>query len=134
MKKSDLDSGMMIEDRGGRRGLVMIFKDGSGSIVSLNGDVSDEMWSPLVNYNEDLTATTKKSCDIMKVYPRLINSVSLSRETFGRDPLWTRKETKKMIVHISCDDFDGDIVADIVADASVSLIASQISRFVQEHI
>lgn len=99
MKKSELKTGYVVEDRRGHRGIVMLNTPG-GDIVggrSLEDLMSkiNSTWYPLDSMKEDLKS---KGCDsrydIVKVYGISCNSEAISLSRVG-DLLWKRKEIKQ---------------------------------------
>ena len=69
MKKSELKSGMVIEDRRGKRGIVLIGST-QGDVIGGLGDIggNKSTWGCLGSFNDDLTSTYGREYDIMKVF------------------------------------------------------------------
>lgn len=94
MKKSELRSGMVIENRAGNYAKVLIGTHLGDVLAGIKG-VSGETWMPLDNFHEDLTSNWgKKSSDIVKVYAMESNMFGASLERRG-ELLFTREEFKE---------------------------------------
>jgi hypothetical protein len=84
MKKSDLKTGMWIENRLGKKALVLL-NTKNGDIVS-----GPEVWGQLDNYKDDLINYCGKNFDIVKVYQPKNNFSFYNFESY--ELVWERKE------------------------------------------
>lgn len=102
MKKSELKTGMVVEQRNGSRGLVLLGtqqKEGryathGGDIIGGCGDYMN-CWSELDCYRDDLTHNKSTSCedfDIVRVYIPENNSKAGSVNPKDLQLLWERQE------------------------------------------
>ena len=88
MKKSDLRTGMQVEQRGGTRKVVMLGTKEGDVIVEVNGYIYGE----LNNYRTDLTNMALNSNDIMKVYEGgfpnkcIVENMDISNCIWKREP------------------------------------------------
>lgn len=97
MKKSDLKTGMLVETRSGKVGLVMLGTSKGDCIVGSGngGDIPDsqQTWFPLKFLNEDLTYPGLLDSDIVKVYEFPTNSEGASFKKDRRSLVWERTDT-----------------------------------------
>lgn len=93
MKKSDLRSGMVVETRGGWRGLVVEFPDGLEAI-------SNNCVLGLDYYASDLKREVDSESDIVKVYnPGVISAGQLlpgNFHSYMKSLIWERNDTKEI--------------------------------------
>lgn len=90
-KKSDLRSGMVVENRQGQRSLVLLNAPEGDMLV---GDDNNEFktWMPLSSLTNDLTySNTSFKYDIVKVYDYTNNSSAATFSAY-RELLWAREE------------------------------------------
>jgi len=94
MKKSDLKTGMLVENRNGKIGLVML-QTSNGDVLVGGGNIPDsqQTWSPFRSLNEDLTYPGLPGSDIVKVYEFPSNSEGASFKKDRRNLIWERKDT-----------------------------------------
>ena len=111
MKKSDLKTGMIATRRDGME--FVVFVDAINKRINDSGTVfvnaSKYMWHKAENFNNDLTHSTNKYWDIVKVelasHP--YNYMDLNYEENKRQLLWEREEVKEMTMkeleeHFGC--------------------------------
>ena len=95
MKKSDLKTGMIIETRKGKLGMVLLDTvkgDIIGGGCHIGGD--ERTWMPLNALNDDLIYPSCYESDIVKVYqPGCGNNIYGSFEVNSMRLVWERKET-----------------------------------------
>jgi hypothetical protein len=95
MKKSDLRTGMLVENRKGKRGIVLLETGHyrSEDVIAGNGDDPNTTWSPLNSFKEDLTwwSENSKLHDIVKVYSFSTNMHGINIGLKGRTLLWERE-------------------------------------------
>ncbi len=88
MKKSDLRTGMQVEDRDGKRSVILL--------GTKHGDVRVEVggssWGELSMLNENLTHTVNKSLDVLKVYENSHPDQYLIKEFGDCHLIWEREE------------------------------------------
>ena len=68
MKKSELKTGMVLETKDGRRGIVMLNTSEGDKVVGEDSTRLDQTWSPLSSWNEDLTYKADDNREIVKIY------------------------------------------------------------------
>ena len=95
MKKEDLKSGMIVETRKGKLGMVLL-DTANGDIIGggchIGGD--ERTWMPLDALNDDLTYPGCPESDIVKVYkPGCGNNIHGSFDVNSMSLVWERKET-----------------------------------------
>ena len=64
MKKSDLRTGMQVENRNGNRKVVLLDTIDGSKLITINST----MHGDFIHYNDDLTHHSCRDLDIMKVY------------------------------------------------------------------
>ena len=84
MKRSELKTGMLLEDREGRIGIVMLGTS-NGDVVVGDGKRENRMWKSLKSYREH---------DIVKVYGFSSNMHGADFNTVGRPLLFDRNSIK----------------------------------------
>lgn len=90
MKRSELKTGMIIEDSNGQKGMVLL--------NTANGDiVSGETWCPLDSLCKDLTQINYDGHTINAVYQPDSN-MSYGYENWGRGALLWRRPILKPII------------------------------------
>ena len=97
MKKEDLKSGMIVETRSGKLGMVLL-DTAEGDIIGGGTNITDNerMWMPLNSLSDDLTYTTypgRNDADIVKVYKPTLNNRYGSFDVDKTLLVWERKET-----------------------------------------
>lgn len=98
MEKSDLRSGMLIERRDGKIGLVLMDtgqKRGCADVIASNGGCDDTLWCPLSNFRNDLTNRFSERFDIIAVYSITSNMHAASFSKERRELLWQRIDVKE---------------------------------------
>ena len=90
MKKSDLRTGMMVENREGNLALVMIGIEDDGDSLVGDGSGDGTTWMPLDAFKEDLTFKGNDESDIMTVYSFSCNRDGAKFSKVGRKKLWER--------------------------------------------
>lgn len=95
MTKNDLQTGMVIEIRNGSRFLIMRMPD--GNILAS----SNSSWMHINEHNEDLTCETD-SLSVVKVFEPYTSTLARMVST-EYEPIWERKEPKKMTVEEICE-------------------------------
>lgn len=113
MKLKDLKTGMVIEIRNGERYLILRKDDG------VLYAVRNEDWFDIHekgDYNSDLTDSEFKEYDIMKIYEPCVNSLRAMLNNYVSDPIWERKNQKKMTVSEICKELGYEV--EIVRDDS----------------
>ena len=96
MKKEDLKTGMLVEQRDGKKGIVLL-KTSKGDIVG--GDCGRELkiWYPFSQIKDDLTDIGDEKFDIVKVYDLKHNSNALSPNIEDKNLLWERQEVPEYV-------------------------------------
>jgi hypothetical protein len=99
MKKSDLRSGMIVEDRRGQRGIVLLNAERHGDIVG-GGMAKDKIsetertWSPLRSWDENLRYVgpcgKDRSRDIVKIWSPNSNKHAGSFDLYASESIWER--------------------------------------------
>lgn len=89
MRKSDLKTGMWVENRLGKKALVLL-NTKNGDIVS-----GPEIWGRLDNYSEDLVTSHDRDGDIMKVYQPIYVSGYYNHEKY--DDMELVKKRKELV-------------------------------------
>ena len=87
MKKSDLKSGMQIEQRDGDRMIVFIDSPAGDVFVKVNGDDCDR----LNMFDEDLCHEYNKEYDVVKIYSS-DDITGYNNKISSEDLIWERKE------------------------------------------
>lgn len=93
MKFSELDSGMVVEIRGGDRYLVLRNNDGNVCLMNVNGSTSLSAWGSSRVFEESMRAPIDSNYDIMKVF-HAVSEFDDVKETTAC--LWERREEKEM--------------------------------------
>jgi len=115
MKKSELKTGMLIVNRIGSRGIILLGSP-QGDVIASNGGSDDGTWSPLRCFSEDLKYDGIQESDIMEVWSYSSNMHGVDMTNYDRTCLWTRKEVKTTTVKLNKDysaviaDNDTDII------------------------
>jgi hypothetical protein len=96
MKKSDLKTGMLVENRYGRRYMVFI-----GGVLREDCIIGDDGFDLLSSYTDDLKSNADfENLDIMKIYepksPSSIRHYIYSNEIDRFKLIWNRKNCKKI--------------------------------------
>jgi len=102
MKKSDLKTGMIVEYRGGQKGIVL--KDSvHGDIISSLSEQTGYLW--FSHLHEDLTAVSQIwSADIVKIYESQERcAVRVERL------LWERQEIREVTMKEVCEKFGEEV-------------------------
>lgn len=87
-KKEDLKTGMLVELRDSNSYLIVPYGNNNELIL-----IGNDLYGELKNYNSDLTHSTYKCLDIIKVYSQNMNQWKYTLlDTNGRQLLWERKE------------------------------------------
>jgi hypothetical protein len=101
MKKSDLETGMLVQNRDGKRAIVLRGVPHYHKDV-LAGDGSDNnttTWNVLSSFNEELKSNgSDKGSDIMKVYSYPNNMHGVDFSLTDRKLLWEREEVQEMSI------------------------------------
>ena len=93
MKFSELDSGMVVEVRGGDRYLVLKNKDGDVNLMNVNRHTSLSGWGAGRRYTESMLSWTGDCFDIMRVYSEVFTFDGAK----GTDLcVWVRNDPKEM--------------------------------------
>ena len=90
MKKNDLKSGMLIESRRGKIGIVMLNTPEGDAIVGNGTKGENQTWKPLSEFTEDLKDKHDSIYDIVRVYGFLNNSEGASLRMDKRPILFNR--------------------------------------------
>lgn len=97
MTKQDLKTGMIIEQRCGNIGKVLLNTE-RGDLIGADGN-SRSAYSQLDNYEDNLTWNTASSdFDIVKVYSMSIHNLDAGAINDDGKLLWERNETKEYTV------------------------------------
>ena len=110
MKKSELKSGMVVEDKRGRRGIVLIgttLGDIIGGLGNPGGDRST--WGKLSKYADDLTSSFGKDYDIVKVFNPDNNMSYGSVEDLHLIMIWKRVKTVELTMDEIAKKFGVDV-------------------------
>jgi hypothetical protein len=99
MKKEDLKSGMIVEDRIGNLGMVLLNTTDGDIIGGGTDDFTDgeRIWRPLENVKDDLTGREKAS-DIVKIYNGASNYHFGTFNTEVLNCIWERLEPIEMTI------------------------------------
>jgi len=95
MKKSDLKTGMLVEDSKGQFGLVLIGTSG-GDVIVGDGKCETRTWFPLKELNDDLTHKNSYIDSVVKVWGFSNNMHGANFSTEGRFLLWERTSKLKL--------------------------------------
>jgi len=95
MDTSDLKTGMLLIDRTGCKGVVMLGTR-DGDVIAGDGARAEGMWKPLGNMNEDLTSEYGEYADIVEVWSYGSNMHGASLRMDDRKLLWKRNDTEKL--------------------------------------
>lgn len=130
MKKSDLKTGMLVENRGGRRGLVLLGTEKGDIIAAWGNKKGNETWNLLDSFDDDLNLITSFGSDannvfsIVKVYSQASNMFAADNSVHDRILLFEKHvnkvklnedytaeiDTNKGTVKVGCQTFDIDII------------------------
>jgi hypothetical protein len=99
MKKEDLKSGMIVEDRNGNLGMVLLNTTNGDIIGGGNDDFTDveRIWRPLEGVKDDLTGREKAN-DIVKIYNVTTNCNFGTFNTKILTCIWERLEPIEMTI------------------------------------
>lgn len=92
MKKSELRTGMMVENREGNLSLVMIGVEDGKDVIVGDGSGDGTTWMPIDALEENLTYKGVTSSDIVRVYSFSCNRDGAKLSKVGRRKLWERDE------------------------------------------
>ena len=94
MKKKDLKTGMIVETRSGKLGMVLL-DTAEGDIIGGGTHIADDTrtWMPLNSLNDDLTYPLRDDADIVKVYRPTLNNRYGSFDVNKTLLVWQREET-----------------------------------------
>jgi hypothetical protein len=96
MKKCDLRSGMIVVNRSGKKGIVLLGTSRGNVIGGFGHSVSCDLttWHPLDTFNDDLTPnkSLSDSSDIMRVYNPTSNKHFGSSLIEDAELIWERLE------------------------------------------
>ena len=87
MEKKDLKSGMVVETRNGKLGLILLGSP-NGDVIAGNG-FDKGSWMTLNAFNSDLTNSVLSECDIIKVYCGKYNKTLGTKD----ECIWERVES-----------------------------------------
>lgn len=110
MKKSDLRSGMIVVNRKGRKGIVLL-NSVNGDILGGGLSILNNTWMPLSSLDDNLNYIdypNQKDSDIIKVYVPLNNKTMGSfdiNNSHAFKLLWERKEeTIELTIELTIDE------------------------------
>jgi hypothetical protein len=112
MKKSDLKSGMLVETREGKRGIVMLNTPNGDMIVAgdNNADIFiKKMWDELNRYADDLSHPDGEKYNIYKIYGFNHNMGATHLSTSGRELLFERKDKLEVTLEQIAEKFNVDV-------------------------
>jgi len=114
--KKDLKTGMWIETRNGKKGIVLL-----GVGAESKDIISGKIWCPLSTYDEDLTdIDASKEYDIVKVYQPTSNDEYLRSEDVNNfELLWKRIEKTQKQIDIELIELEMEKLAKKLKDLGV---------------
>ena len=89
MKKKDLKSGMVVVDRKGQVGIILLGTS-KGDLIGGGGEWDDRQWKYLRNINDDLTCVDSKDADIIEVYGTEYNQIFGTFDLTQLHKIWER--------------------------------------------
>lgn len=115
MTKSDLKVGYTVQTRGGHFGIIVPFgSEGSSLAIAYEDPDYRGGWDPVADYMDSLKYYDDRTCenDIVKVfgYHKFGTKLLKMKESFiSCEPLWVRKDPKKMTVAEVCEALGYDV-------------------------
>lgn len=109
MKKEDLRSGMIVETRNRKLGIVLLNTTNGDIIGGAGGNENINTWKPLDSFDDNLSSDFPQ-CDIVKIYNASSNMYFGTFDTSKLNCIWERPvDIKELTMEEIADKFGIDV-------------------------